>query len=311
MSLRNMIVVDHAEVGEGLQLRGDPFIGAADRAVVGDGLAVFGEMDVRADGQVEGGGVAPDIAAGGEQALALRPHLGGRIRPDGVVGVRIFRGDPQHPVAARADPDRRAGGGRAARAQDAVGRLVVAPVEIDRALAQQRGDDLDRLLEPADPMIERVAEHGVLGLPVARAEAEDEAPIGDLVQRIGHLGEQGGEAEEGGDDQRPEHDRGGRARQAAEEGEDLPDAELLRLVRAKDEVVREPEGVEADCFGCHGQIFDVAEARRPAIQPGFHLLNDHAEFHPSPGSRPRHDASHTPGAYRHRDFTIVNRAVST
>ena len=55
--------VAHAEIGEGLQLRRDFLVGAADRAVVGDGVAVFGEMDVRADGQVEGVGVAADLLA--------------------------------------------------------------------------------------------------------------------------------------------------------------------------------------------------------------------------------------------------------
>jgi hypothetical protein len=58
--------VAHAEVGEGLQLRRDFLVGAADRAVAGDGLAVFGEVDVRADGQVEGVVVATDIVASGD-----------------------------------------------------------------------------------------------------------------------------------------------------------------------------------------------------------------------------------------------------
>ena len=56
-------------------------------------------------------------------------------------------------------------------------------------------DDLDRLLEAADAVVEGVAEGVVLRFVPAGAEAEDEAAAADLVDRLGHLGHQARVAE--------------------------------------------------------------------------------------------------------------------
>ena len=88
----------------------------------------------------------------------------------------------------------------------AVARLVEAPVEVDRAVLQQRPDDRERLLEPVDAMVERDAERPELGLVPAGAEAEDQPAAADLVDRRGLLGEDGGVVERRAGDQRPELD---------------------------------------------------------------------------------------------------------
>ncbi len=56
------------------------------------------------------------------------------------------------------EQDRRAARPRTARPDLAVPRGVVRPLEVDRSFAEQRPDDRERLLEPADPMVEREPE---------------------------------------------------------------------------------------------------------------------------------------------------------
>ena len=94
----------------------------------------------------------------------------------------------------------RGGGGQ----QDRVVDVVEAPVERHPLAADERQDDLERLLEPPDAMVERVAEGGVLRLVPARAEAEDQAAVRDLVDRRGHLRGERGRPEPGAQDDRAE-----------------------------------------------------------------------------------------------------------
>jgi hypothetical protein len=99
---------------------------------------------------------------------------------------------PQHPRPARADHDRRPLPARPARAQLALARLVIAAREVDLPLPQQGADDGEGLLEAAGAVVERVAEGAILPLVPARADAEDEPPAADLVDRVGHLRQSAG-----------------------------------------------------------------------------------------------------------------------
>ena len=67
------------------------------------------------------------------------------------------------------------------RQELAVARLVELPIEVDRALGEQRPQDGERLLEARDPVVERRAQRRELGLVPARAEAQHQAPARDLV----------------------------------------------------------------------------------------------------------------------------------
>jgi hypothetical protein len=73
---------------------------------------------------------------------------------------------------------------------DRVVERIPATVEREGALAQKPDDDLERLLEPADSMIERDVERPVLGLVPTAAQPEDQPPAGHVVGRRGHLREQ-------------------------------------------------------------------------------------------------------------------------
>ena len=64
---------------------------------------------------------------------------------------------------------------------------VPAPLEADPALAEQREDDLERLLESADAVVEREVEVAELRLVPAAAEAEHQPTAADLVELGGHL----------------------------------------------------------------------------------------------------------------------------
>ena len=139
---------------------------------------------------------------------ARRPVLD--VVVPGVPRVGVGHRGPQHPRPDRADHQRRAGRPRAARQQLAVARLVPAAVEVDGALAQERPDDRERLLEPVDPVVEREAEGAELGLVPAGAEAEHEPAAAELVDRGGLLGEQRRVVEVRAGDERPELDPRGR-----------------------------------------------------------------------------------------------------
>ena len=95
--------------------------------------------------------------------------------------------------------DRRA---EATRTQLAVAGDVVAALEVDGALPQQRADDREGLLEPRHAMVEGEPEGAVLDLVPARAQAEHEPPAADLVDGRGELREDGRLVEAGRRDER-------------------------------------------------------------------------------------------------------------
>ena len=170
--------------------------------------------------------------------------------------------DPEHPLAVRADHQRRpaAGGPRPARQQLAVAGLVVAPVEVDRAVAEQAADDREGLLEPVDSMIERNPERPELRLVPAGAEAQDQPSARDLVDRVGALGEDGRVVERGAGDERPQLDPAGRGGDAREHRPGLPRTPRSPLPPAVEEVLAEPERVVAEVLERPGHVEELGPA---------------------------------------------------
>src|SRR6266511_3189250 len=91
--------------------------------------------------------------------------------PSGVPGVGIARREAEHPRRFRCDQDRdwTVRGGE----QHGVAHVVEAPIEADTFSSQERRNYPERLLEPADAVVGRVAEGVVLGVVPAGAEAKD------------------------------------------------------------------------------------------------------------------------------------------
>src|SRR5207249_3429275 len=152
-----------------------------------------------------------------------RDRLGAGVA-GGIVSVGIARGEADDTRLVCADPDRWALWARTARVQTAVLGLVVLPLEIDVALAEQRDDDLERFLEAAGAVVERVAVCIELRLVVACAKAKDQASAADFVERVGHFGEQGRVAKGGAGHERSERHSARDRRQGAQQRPRLPGA---------------------------------------------------------------------------------------
>ena len=197
-------------------------------------------------------------------ALEERREAGGAVAEPvvpRVPGVDVRCGDPQHARADRADHQRRPGRPRPARQQLAVARAVEAALEVDAALAQQRTDDREGLLEARHALVEGETEGAVLGLVPARAKAQDEAATADLVDGRRHLGQQGWRTEAGGGDQRPQLDPLGGTRQGGQHRPAFPRPARRPARPAVEEVVAEPQRVEPDVLGGarHGPQFGPAD----------------------------------------------------
>ena len=156
----------------------------------------------------------------------------------------------QHPLAVRADHQRHPA--RRARQQDRVVRLPEAAGQRRALAGEQLPDDLEGLLEPRDAVVVRQAEGAVLGLVPAGAEAEDEAAAADLGDRRRHLREQAGRVEARAGDERAERDPLGHGGECGEQGPGLPRAALGTTVTAVEEMIAEPDRVEADRLGGPG-----------------------------------------------------------
>jgi hypothetical protein len=97
----------------------------------------------------------------------------------------------QHLRTLGANHNGRAADARSSRAQFAVACLVVAALEVDPAIAQQSVDDGERFGEALEAVVERKPEIDVLDLIPTRAQADNQPAIGNLVDGVGHLGEEG------------------------------------------------------------------------------------------------------------------------
>ncbi len=117
---------------------------------------------------------------------------------------------------------------------------------------QQGPDDRERLLEAVDAMVEREAECPELGLVPARTEAHDQPPARDLVHGRGHLGQHRRGVERGRRDERPEPDpRRGRG-DRREQRPDLPRPSGRTVRKSVEEMVADPDRVEAEFLGPAG-----------------------------------------------------------
>src|SRR5512146_2243880 len=128
-------------------------------------------------------------------------------------------------------------------------------------------------------MVERIAERLILRLMPARAESQDEAPVADLVQAVGHLRQQRGIAERRGGDERAERDAVCDGGERAQEREDFPGAKLLRVWSPEDQVVRQPERVEAELLGALRDGLHILVTRRPPVERAFDQRGHHPQLH--------------------------------
>ena len=162
--------------------------GCGSRLVAGGSSHGAGKGDQQRQRALDLAGVASDGQARGIDAVAQLQVAGevvAELREPGVPGIRVRHRDLEHPRARRPDQQRRATGAGRRRNARQVADLVEAAVEVGAALAQQAPDDGEGLLEPAHPLVVREAKRPVLVLVPAGAEAEDQAPAADLVDRRG------------------------------------------------------------------------------------------------------------------------------
>src|SRR5690606_25098828 len=153
---------------------------------------------------------------------------------------------PEHTLARRPDQNGRPSLARPSREVDGIVRLEEPALVIRMAVAEQRMDDPDRILEPAHAVIEGTAELLVLRLMPAGAEPEDELPTAVLDERLGHLGDHARVPDPRADNEGTDlHVRHGR-RNAGHHRPRLPDATDVPTPRLpRGEVGREPECHEA------------------------------------------------------------------
>ena len=180
------------------------------------------------------------------------------VLPPRVPGVGVRERDPEHARPVAADHQRQAPRGR--RQQDGVVGLPEAARERDPLAVQQAAHDRERLLEARHAMVVRDPEGAELLLVPAGAEAEHEAPAADLVDRRGHLRDQARRVEAGAGDERTEPHPLGRGGEGGQQRPRLPGPALGPAVAAVEQVVAEPDRVEAAGFGRagHGEVLGPA-----------------------------------------------------
>ena len=182
--------------------------------------------------------------------------------------VGVAGREPEHPLALRGDEDRQV---RAAgrREQDRVVDARPIAARRDPFAVDERRDDPDGLLEPADPMVERVAERVVFGLVPAAAQAEDQPASGNLIGGRGHLGQEARIPEGRREHERPELDPLGDRRNGGQERPGLVDPDLVAVILAEEEVVADPQAVDPARLGMAGERRDLRPAAAFAIVRGL------------------------------------------
>jgi hypothetical protein len=170
--------------------------------------------------------------------------------------VRQRRGE--HPWACRSDHEGRPA--RRSRQQHRVGDRLVGTAEGHALAVEERPDDLQRLGEALDAMVEGDPECVVLGLVPARAEREHQPAAGQLVDRRSRARQQPRAAERGAGDERPDRDALGDAGEPGEQCPRVPRPALGPAVAAVEEVVADPDRVEADLLrrARHGDVLGPA-----------------------------------------------------
>ena len=188
--------------------------------------------------------IAPDPLAGiGQFAPDACQPLVRVPEPGEVPGVGVAGGQLQHPGLLGGHEDRQVGSRR--RAQDDVADRHPLAVEVGPALADERRDDRERLLEPPDAVVERVAERVEFGLVPAAPDTQDEPSAADVIERGRHLGQQRGVAEGRAHDDRPELHPAGGLGDGRQDRPALVDPGRL-AVEPVEQVVEHPDRVEPD-----------------------------------------------------------------
>src|SRR5687767_701518 len=115
-------------------------------------------------------------------------------------------------------------------------------------VVQQWLEDLQGLFEPSHAMVEGQPERLILWLVPSRADTQDQAPLAHLVNSRRHFRQDGWMAEGIARDQRAEFHAVCRFCQRGQHGPAFPNSTGWLTRIAIQEVVREPEAIEAFCL---------------------------------------------------------------
>jgi hypothetical protein len=126
--------------------------------------------------------------------------------------------------------------------------------------------DLQRLLEAADPVIKRVSESVELGLVPARANTQDQPAAGDLLDGVRDLGQECRIAERRADDECPQLGLAGDGCERRKLRHALPRAPGLGVRRTVNQVVGNPDGIDADRFADLRHLPRIGPARGLAVE---------------------------------------------
>jgi hypothetical protein len=178
--------------------------------------------------------------------------------------------------------ERRPGWPRTTRHELAVARLIIRSREIDLPVTQQGFDDLHGFSQAVHLPSEVYPEGLIHRLVIARvacAQTQDQAPVAHLVEGRRHLRQDGRMAEGIDQDQRAQLHSLGRFGQGREHRPAFPHAPGRLSRSALEEVVREPEAIEAVAFRLLGDGADrlirllavgFTVVRQDEVQPNFH-----------------------------------------
>src|SRR5919204_3938963 len=161
----------------------------------------------------------------------------------GVPGVDVRQRELEQTASTRPDHQRRPASGR--RQQDRVVDAMKPTTDGDALARHQAPDDLEGLGETRDARVERHAERAELRLVPAGAHGADEATVTDLVDGRSHPREDPGRMERRTRDERAQLHAAGRRRERSEHRPHVPGSALAAIVVSIEEMVAEPDGVEA------------------------------------------------------------------
>jgi hypothetical protein len=114
------------------------------------------------------------LQAGVVNGFSHRSDVFGGISLGRVPEIRVLGGQPERAgsVRSRANQNGRTTWAWPTRPQFKVSYLIILTLEVDRAAAKKSVDNLQRLLEPAQAMVEWVAKGPILRFEPAGAEAK-------------------------------------------------------------------------------------------------------------------------------------------
>ena len=126
-------------------------------------------------------------------------------------------------------------------------------------------DDLEVLLESSDEVVERDAEGGVLGLVPAAAQSQDQSPARQVVEGLAHLRHEPGIPERRAHHECAQLDPLDHAGQRGEGRPGLVQALVGLVGEAEQQVVEDPDRIEADTLGAVREVDRLGERRGPTI----------------------------------------------